>query len=79
MAPASLKSLTLKPSRRSTTMRELTSNEIDMVSAGPSAVTPLALAGQCNISTSTSAPSMPGIFPAAAGAFLSNDPIAIVK
>jgi hypothetical protein len=60
-------------------MRELTSNEIDMVSAGPSAVTPLALACQCNSSTSTSALAMPGIFQPAGATFLSNDPLAIAK
>lgn len=59
-------------------MRELTSNEIEMVSAGPAAITLLALVDQHNASTTIPALVAPRIFPIA-GAFVSNDPIAIAK
>jgi len=60
-------------------MRELTIDEIDMVSAGPSAVTPLALVDQCNGSASMPTRASPGIFPPAGIAFVPNDPSAIAK
>lgn len=65
-------------------MRELTTNEIEMVSAGPTATAahaadPLALAGLCNVSTSTLSTASPGLFPAAGIAFISNDALAIAK
>lgn len=60
-------------------MRELTIDEIDLVSAGPAAITPLALVDQRNASTTIPALVAPGIFPSAASAFMSSDPIAIAK
>jgi hypothetical protein len=53
-------------------MQELNPNEVKAVSAGPTAVTPLALLGQCN--SSTSIPTL-----ADAGVFASNDSFAIAK
>lgn len=53
-------------------MQELNPNEIEAVSAGPTAVTPLVLLGQCNSSTS-----IPAV--ADAGVFASNDLFAIAK
>jgi len=60
-------------------MRELTSNEIDLVSTTPSAVTPLALLGQCNSAASMLGMALPGIFPKAGTEFLSIDPLTIAK
>ena len=60
-------------------MQELTTSEIDMISAGPSAITLLALAGQCNPSAPTPALAISGILPAASSVFMSNDPAAIAK
>lgn len=54
-------------------MRELTSDEIDVVSAGPSAVTHLALVGQYNSSASRPAWASSGIPLAAGSALLSTD------
>lgn len=59
-------------------MRELTSNEIDLVSAGPSAINPLALVDQRTRLLPMAAPAVPGTFPTA-GAFAPNDSIATTK
>lgn len=60
-------------------MRELTPNEIDMVSAGPTAVTPLAPVDLCNGLATIPAPAMPGVFPGIGNVFVLNYPTAIAK
>lgn len=60
-------------------MRELAPNEIDLVSAGPAAVTPLALVDLCNSLATIAAPAMPGIFPAIGNVLVLNQPSAIAK
>lgn len=56
-------------------MRELTSNEVDMVATSPIAATPLALVNTASVLGMT----LPGIFPAAGTGFLSIDPLTIAK
>ncbi|MFC5550166.1 hypothetical protein [Massilia aerilata] len=60
-------------------MRELTPNEIDMVSAGPSAAAPLALASPCNGVAGLPAPAIPSLYPAIGGLLLLNPPIESAK
>lgn len=60
-------------------MRELTADEVGMVSAGPSAIAPLALANQHSCSVATPAVAIHGLHSVATRAILSNDPDAIAK
>lgn len=59
-------------------MRELTSNEIDLASAGPSAINALALVDQRTRLIPMVAPAVPGTFPTV-GAVVPNDSIATTK
>lgn len=63
-------------------MRELSEQEIDLVAGGPvvaaPSAAPLALIGQCKVLAST-APIMPGLFPAMPGAYVSNDLLTIAE